>query len=70
MAEVSRDDEGVFGVGEIGRQELAVEFFGVAGDGSDEDGHDGYGRLVGAREHLVDVGEVHFEAVFGLVGFE
>lgn len=69
MAEITRDDKQVLGVVEIGRQELSVGGLLGLGQGADQDRDDG-DVVDMVLKDLVDIGQMHLDAVLVLVCLE
>lgn len=71
MTEIRADNKDAAGIREVWRQQSAVSLFGPGTCRADENRDERWeqiGRGEGAREEFIDVREVHFEAVFILVG--
>lgn len=71
MTEIGADNEYATGIGEVWRQQRSISAFSGGSRSADENGYqrrEEIWRGKGAREEFIDVREVHFEAVFILVG--
>ena len=66
MAKVARDNKEVLRIVQIRRQDLSVALFRGLVECSDQDGHDPDLINVVLKD-LVDIGQVHLDAVFVLV---
>lgn len=69
MAKITRDDKQVLGVVQIRRQELAIDGFLNLGQSADQD-RDDRDVLHMVFKDLVDIGQVHLDAVLVLIRLE